>query len=668
MEFKKLFEPITLNKVEIPNRIVMPAMGLAYTDDYKFNERFQAFYRARAHGGVGLMTVGPLGIDTVGSAPMIASIMKDEDVEPLQKFIEEIHRDTDCKVATQLFHQGRASFSFLWGEEPIAPSPIPSKLTKYTPREMTREDIERVQDAFAQGARRAKEAGFDHIEAVGCTGYLISQFVSSITNKRTDEYGGPLENRMRFGIEVMQKMRETVGPDVSIGIRIAGNDFMEGGNTNQDQAAFASALEKAGADAVNVTGGWHETNVPQLTTDVPPGVFTYLAAGIKAQTNVPVFASNRLGDPVMAEKTLRAGFADMVCWGRPLISDPDLPNKVKEGRLDEIIYCIACNQGCFDSIFGGAAVHCVVNPLAGRENDFIVKKTDSPKKVMVGGGGPGGMEFALTAAQRGHKVTLYEKQDRLGGQVNLAKAPPGKKELHNVIESMDRRMRLYGVEIKLNEALTPEKVKAEKPDVLLAATGAKPIELKVPGIDKPHVLSAWDVLSDNAPDIGNNVIVVGGSATGCETAHHIASMGALDSDAFTFLHYHAAEDSDFVNMLLHRSGRKITIIEMMGRIADNVGKTQRWILMKSLRQMGIDLQTGTRLLEIRDNEIVVDVGEKTETIPADTVIMAAGAVSDNSLAESIDDPEIKVITIGDAKSPRKMTEAIREGFEAALEI
>ncbi|MBU2550245.1 MAG: FAD-dependent oxidoreductase [Proteobacteria bacterium] len=668
MEFLKLFEPITINRVVVPNRIVMPAMGLSFTDHYEFSDRYQAFYRARAHGGVGLMTIGPLAVDKVGSAPFMPSIMNDEDVEPLKKFIDEIHRDTGCKLATQLFHMGRVSYSFLFGETPIGPSPIPSKLTRQTPREMTIEDIERVQDAFAQGARRAREAGFDHIEAVGCTGYLIAQFLSPISNQRGDEYGGSLENRMRFGVEIIRKMRDAVGPETSIGIRIAGNDFMEGGNTNIEASAFAAAAEGAGADAINVTGGWHETNVPQLTTNVPPGVFTYLAAGVKDKVTVPVFASNRLGDPFVAEKTLRAGFADMICWARPMIADPELPNKVREGRLDEIVYCIACNQGCFDSIFGGTSVHCVVNPQAGREDDYIVEKTQSPKKVMVAGGGPAGMEFAVVAAQRGHRVDLYEKNERLGGQINMAKAPPGKKELQNLIDSLDRRMHLYGVNVHLGREVTPDLVQAEKPQVLVVASGAKPMELDIPGMDKPHVVGAWDVLTDRVADIGRNVVVVGGSATGCETAHYIASMGAVDPESFTFLMYHAAEELDFVKRLLHRSGRKITVIEMMDRVAENVGRTARWSLIKSLRLVGVNLRTGTRLLEIKDDEVVVTLGDKQETIPADTVIMAVGAVPVNELARAVPGGEIEIITIGDAKAPRKITEAVREGLESALAI
>jgi len=668
MDFVKLFEPIEINNLKIKNRIVMPSMGLSYTWDYTFNDRYKGFYRARARGGVGLMTIGPVAIDRVGSVPAMPGLFDDGQVEPLREFVAELHRDTDVKVATQLLHMGRYAFSFLSGMTPIAPSPLPSKLTRETPREMTPDDIAEVQESFVRAATRAKAVGFDLIEILACTGYLISQFLSPVTNIRTDEYGGNIENRMRFGLEVIGKVRAAIGEDVALGVRIAGHDFMEGGHTNKESAIFAAEAEKAGVDAINVTGGWHETNVPQLTTNVPPGGFIYLARGIKEKVGIPVFASNRLGDPHVAEKALRSGACDMICWGRPLIADPHLPGKVQEGRLDEAISCIACNQGCFDSIFLGTAVHCVLNPLAGRENDFRVEKAVSPKKIVVAGGGPAGMEFALTAAQRGHDVTLYEKQDRLGGQVNLAEAPPGKRELHNIVSSMKSRMERGGVEVRLNSTVTREIVEEVDPDVLVVASGAAPGTLNVPGVDKPHVVNAWDVLMDRVYDIGENVVVVGGSATGCETAHYVASMNTPDSEVFTFLMYHAAEDPNHAMALLHKSGRRITVIDMVDKLAANVGKTARWSLMKSLRLMGVNLMTNTKLLEITDDKVVVETGNIKQEIPADTVIMAVGAVPVNQLAREVKGNGTEVITIGDAKAPRKITDAIREGFEEAVKV
>lgn len=668
MELIRLFQPIFINKLEVENRIVLPALGLAYSDDYGFSERLKGFYRERAHGGVGLLTIGPIAVDEVGSAPGMPQLFDDANVKPLREFTDELHRDTDAKLGTQLFQMGRNSGSFMRGIQPIAPSAIPGRLTRQMPREMTQEDIDEVHRAFAEAAVRASQAGLDYIEIVGCTGYLLSQFLSPLTNQRTDEYGGSLENRMRFGVELIQKMRKAVGDDVALGVRIAGNDFMEGGSTNIESSLFAAAAEKAGIDAINVTGGWHETNVPQLTSQVPPGVYTYLARGVKQRVGVPVFASNRLGNPFLAEKTLRSGAADMICWGRPLIADPELPKKAREGRFDEIITCIACNQGCFDAIFSEQSVGCVLNPRTGRENELEITPARTRRKLLVAGGGPAGMEFALTAAQRGHDVTLYEKDDQLGGQVKLASAVPGKAEFHNLVASLEGRMARHRVDVKLGTALTASMVEQQKPDVLVVASGAKNLSIDVPGIDKPHVLSAWDVLAERAADIGDRVVIVGGSATGCETAHFIASMGTVDSDSFAFLMYHSAEDVEFAKELLHDSRRQITVIDMLPRLASNAGRTSRWVLMKSLALMQVELRPNTKLLEISDDSVVVETEEGRQTIPADTVVMAVGAVSVDDLAEQVKREGTRVIVIGDAKEPRKINDAISEGFQEALRV
>ena len=670
MKFIRLFEPITIRGLSIPNRIVMPSMGLGYTEDYSFNDRFRAFYRERARGGVGLMTIGPVAIDGIGAAPFMPGIFDNRNDEPLRTFIDEIHRETETKVAIQLFHMGRNASSLFTGEQPIAPSPIPGALTHEMPREMTLNDIARVKDAFADAAKRAVGAGFDFVEVIGCTGYLISQFLSPLTNRRGDEYGGSFPNRMRFGLEVIDRVREAVGPDIPVGIRIAGNDFLEGGNGNAEAALFAAEAVKAGVDAVNVTGGWHETNVPQLTSNVPAGAYVYLARGVKEKVTVPVFASNRLGDPHVAERALRSGSCDMVCWGRPLIADPELPKKARDGRLHEAVFCISCNQGCFDALFSGNSVGCVLNPRAGREKEVTVVQAETKKRIAVAGGGPAGMEFACTAAERGHSVTLYEKENVLGGQVNVAKVPPGKREFGKLVDSMRSRMAHAGVEVKYDTEVTPDLIGngLSTYDLLVVASGGRPVTFPVPGIDKPHVVGAWDVLREQVPVIGKNVVVVGGSATGCETAHFIAAMDTPDPETFLHLMYHRAEDPDMALSLLHRPGRKVTVIDLVDRLAANVGRTARWSLMKSLRLMGVELSPGTRLLEITDDAVVVESEGGRKRISADTVVLAVGARSEDGLSEICEQRRIPVILIGDAKSPRKISDAVREGFEAALSL
>jgi len=646
----------------------MPAMALAYTDNYTFSNRYKAFYRERAKGGVGLMIIGPVAIDKVGSTPFMPGLFDDKYIDPIREFTDELHKDTDTKIGIQLMQMGRFASSSYTGVPPIAPSAIASPISGEVPLEMTRDDIEEVKEAYVQAARRAIGAGFDYIEVLAAGGYLIGEFLSPVTNHRTDEYGGSIENRMRFGLEVIKKARQTIGKDFAMGIRVSGHDFMEGGNTNIESALFCKEAEKVGVDSINVTGGWHESYIPQITTNVPPGAFLYLARGIKEKVSVPVFASNRLGDPLVAERALRSGAADMICWGRPLLADPELPKKVETGRLGEIVSCIGCNQGCFDQLLSGSSVCCVLNPRVGREADTEIKEARVKKRVFVEGGGPAGMEFALVAKQRGHDVTLYEKEERLGGQVNLVAASPGKKEFLNVVKSLKNRMEISGVKIKSKTTLTSKMVEEERPDVLAVASGARPIEINVPGIAQPHVVSAWDVLNEMVSDIGKEVVIVGGSATGCETALFVASLGVVDPETFTFLLYHSADDFDRVRKLLYRIGRKITVIDILEKVAGNVGISTRWSLIKSLRLMGVELRPKTKLVEITANAVIVDTEKGRESIPADMVIIAVGSQSVDDLAKEVKQDRTEVITIGDAKEPRKITEAVREGFDMALRV
>lgn len=667
MEYIKLFEPISINGLLIKNRIMMPSMGLWYTNDYTLSDRIKAFYKTRARGGVGLMTIGPVAIDTVGMGPVTPGLFADDQIGPFRDLIDDIHRETEAKVAIQLMHMGRNAFTP--GDDlPIAPSPVPGRMNPRTPRQMTRSDIKETIQLFAGAAQRARVAGFDYIEIAACTGYLISQFLSPITNKRTDEYGGAIENRMRFGLEVIRTVRDRVGHDMPLGIRVAGNDFMAGSHTNKESALFAAEAEKAGIDAVNVTGGWHETYIPQLTSIVPQGAFVYLAQGIKDKVSIPVFASNRLGNPDVAERALRAGSCDMVCWGRPLIADPDLPNKVRENRLHTITPCIACNQGCFDRIMRGAPVECILNPMAGREEKYVVTPASHPKHVLVAGGGPAGMEFAAIAAQRGHRVTLYEADGQLGGQVNLAMASPGKKELGNIIASLKDRMEHAGVELHTNVRVDEEILGQENPDLLVVATGAAPMKMDFPGIDKTHVVNAWDILAEKEWNIGRNVVIIGGSATGCETAHFISAIGVPDAETLAFLMYHHAEDPDFLSHLTHKTKRTITVVDMVDRLAGNVGPTSRWALVKSLKLSGVRMMPNTRLIEIRDESVIVRTGEKRQAIAADTVVLALGSVSNEVLSNEAKRLGIKTLVIGDAKRPRKISDAVLEGFEAALMV
>lgn len=667
MIFKKLFEPVNINRLTVKNRIIMPAITLVYTDNYSFNDRHKAFYRERANGGVGLMIMGPMAIDRVGSAPFMPGIFDDSQIGSIRDFANEVRGNCDVRIGLQLMQMGRYGSSRFTGTVPLAPSAIPNPITGETPRPMTEDNIEEVKKAFVDAAVRAKEACVDYIELMAGGGYLIGGFLSPLTNRRTDRYGGSLENRMRFGLEVIKSVRAALGSGFPLGIRVSGHDFVNGGNTSVESALFCVEAEKAGVDCINVTGGWHESQVPQITGDVPPGAFVYLARAVKEKVQVPVFASNRLGNPYLAEKVLRSGSADMICWGRPLIADPELPDKARSGRLNEVVPCLSCNQACLDALFNGGAVSCVLNPRAGREANTIIKGASTKKRILVAGGGPAGMEFALIAAQRGHDVTLYEKSEKLGGQMNLIGAIPGKTEFLLAVASLRNRMHIAGAKVVLNVALTTEIVENQKPDVLVVSTGARPAASNI-AKDHPAVLAAWDVLNGTASDIGKRVVIVGGGATGCEVATFLSSCDTISSDVFTFLSYHATDHPDSILQLLYRGSRKVTVIDIAGRLATNVGPSTRWPLMKHLKLLGVALRPNTRIIRVTADAVLVESDGRQESIPADTVIIATGSVSFDELSSRIKQEGTEVIKIGDANTPRKVTEAIRDAFDAAMKI
>jgi len=414
VKYPHLFSPIQINSLLLKNRIVMTAMHLGYTPGGKVTDRLVEFYSLRARGGAGLIVVGGCTIDPwAGMADMI-SIMDDTFLSGLERLARAVKAE-GARIAAQLYQAGRyAHSSMIGGRKPFSASAVRSRFTGETPRALELGEISGVQDRFAEAALRAVKAGFDAVEILGSAGYLVSQFLSPLTNLREDRYGGSFENRMRFGIEVVEKVRKAVGPSYPIFMRLAGNDFMPGSNTNREAAIFASELENAGVDCFNVTGGWHETRVPQLTMHVPRKVFTYLAEGIRSAVSVPVIASNRINDPGLAEEVLKEGQADLITMARSLLADPDLPNKALQGNENLIIHCIACNQGCFDQVLKYEPVTCMVNPAAGMESELQVAPAPKKKKVLVVGGGPAGMKAAITASDRGHQVILVERSHRLG--------------------------------------------------------------------------------------------------------------------------------------------------------------------------------------------------------------------------------------------------------------
>lgn len=667
MSFPNLFSPIAIKTMSLKNRIVMTAMHLGYTPAGEVTDRLVAFYAERAKGGVGLIIVGGCTIDDYGGMASMIGLSDDRFVPGLEKLTGAV-KSHGAKIAAQLYQAGRYTHSMMiGGRQPFSSSAVRSKLTGETPRALELEEIPAVQDSFAEAALRTKRAGFDAVEVVGSAGYLISQFLSPLTNLREDRYGGSFDNRMRFGIEVVEKVRKAVGPDYPIIMRLAGNDFMEGGNTNREAKVFASELEKVGVDLFNVTGGWHETRIPQLTMFVPRKAFIYLAQGIKSVVSVPVLASNRINDPSIAEKILQRGEADMVTMARALLADPELPNKAKEGRTDRIFHCIACNQGCFDYIFRLRAVTCLVNPRAGMETEMVAAPPSRIKRVLVVGGGPGGMKAACTAAERGHKVTLVERSDRLGGQILLNRNIPGREEMVSVATDLINNLKGLQVEIIIGTEAEETFIEKMSPEAVILATGAAPLVPAIPGIEHEKVALAWDVLSEKT-SVGKRVVIVGGNAVGLETALFLAYQGTISPEVLHFLVANRAETWETMEGLISRGSKEVTVVEMTKKVGQDIGSSTRWTVMAELSRLGVKLITGAMAVGISAEGVRIQKEPGEELLPADSVVIAAGAGSVEQLSAKIGKLVSEVYTIGDAKEPRNAMEAIREGFLTGLKV
>lgn len=661
-----LFNEIQIKNLTLKNRIVMPAITLNYAPDGKVNQRLIDLYRERARGGAGLIMVGGAAVEESGVGGGFISIHHDDFIEGHSKLTLAI-KESGSRAGLQLFHAGRYSFGFRYGKKVAAPSPLASRLTGHVPEEMSSNDIYEVINSFSEAARRAQQAGYELIEVIGSAGYLISQFLSPLTNVRTDEYGGSYANRMRFGLQIIEAVRNQVGPDFPISVRLGGNDFVSGGNTLAEMAEFARELEKASVNLINVTGGWHESNIPQISAEVPVGAYSYLAHGIKSAVNIPVVASNRINDPHVAEEILSTGQADLVSIARGLLADPWWGMKAKTGQTRLIRKCIAC-MNCLDRLFSGQDVLCAINPQCGRESEMAITPASDPKKVVVIGAGPAGLEAARVAAMKGHLVSLWEKEDKIGGQWNLAAMPPGKEAFHSLLDYYQAILDEFEVEIKLNTTATANMVKSAFPDAVIVATGAHPFQPEIAITGQPLVISAEDVLKGQ-PISGPDIVIIGGGSVGCETALFLAEKGTINADTLKFMILHQSEDPKTIYDLLTRSHYRVKVVEMSKHVASDMGKATRWALIKQIRMRGISIKSRYKVVEISPTgvKIMNDAGEMSD-LKANTVVLATGSQASNRLYLELKDALPEVHLVGDAINPGQVMTAIHQAFAIARQI
>lgn len=623
--FPHLFTPVKIGALRLKNRLIMSPVGTRLARGGAVTGPLVDFYRARALGGVGFIVLEPCFVEPTAEERFL-SLHDDRFVSGLARLTAAIHA-CGIPIGVQLFHpgwqEGASDARFL--------PPIP-------PAALSREEMQRLRDSFARAAVRARRAGFDLIEIHAAHGYLLSQFLSPFGNRRTDEYGGGPEGRARFVVEIIRSVRRAVGERIPLSCRINGADHVPGGLELAQAQEIAPLLERAGLDLLSVSAGAlgsYPLTIPPY--DVPEGCYVPLAEGIRKVVRVPVVTAGRINSPDLAEAVIASGRADLVAMARGLVADPDLPNKAAAGQTACIRKCIGCNI-CLDSDYEGH-IACTVNPMAGREGELAIVPAPRPKRVIVVGAGPAGLEVSRVAALRGHHVTLFEEDGEIGGQWRIAACPPHKQGFLDLLDWFTGELHRLGVELRLGEGVGPEAICAMNPDAVIVAVGAVPALPPIPGIDRQRVVHAWDVLQ-GAGSFGRRVLVIGGGATGLETAEFLAARGA-----------------------------GVTVVEMLDRFAADMGGTAAFHLRARLKEQGVRLIRGTRVEAITDRGVRVRCGGREEVWEEfDTVVIALGVKPRDGRWESLRGRVPELYVIGDAAAPGRGADAIRQGSEAARRV
>ena len=650
-EYPHLLRPLDLGFTTLRNRVLMGSMHTNLEERGDWN-RVAEFYATRARGGVGLMVTGGMAPNREGGVfPGAAGLFTPEDIANHRMVTDRVH-EADGKIAMQILHAGR----YAYGPDCVAPSPVKSPISPFPPNELDEDGIEKQIADIAVSAARAREAGYDGVEIMGSEGYFLNQFLVTHTNKRTDGWGGSYENRMRLPVEVMRRVRAAVGDDFIVIFRLSMIDLVPNGSTHDEVVQLAQAVEAAGANIINTGIGWHEARVPTIATSVPRRAFAWVTQKLMGKVGVPLITSNRINTPEVAEQVLAEGCADMVSLARPFLADPDFVAKAARGQSHLIAPCIACNQACLDHTFQGKVSTCLVNPKAAFETELVVTPTDAPRQIAVVGAGPAGLSAAITAAERGHKVMLFDKANTLGGQLNMARKVPGKEEFDGLVDWFTAMTQAAGVELRLGTEATVETL--EGFDAVIVATGVLPRDPQIPGQDHASVKGYVEVLRDGA-EVGKRVAIIGAGGIGFDVAEFLVTADSPTENLPDWMREWGVTDPAEARSGLAPEGprpdaaeREVVLLQRKAeRPGKRLGKTTGWIHRAALKMKGVEMRSGVNYERIDDAGLHVSYGEareRPEVIACDTIVLCAGQVSERTLAEALEAKGVETHVIGGA--------------------